>query len=354
MKPHYFYATTALALVVAGTTQAAGDHTQGTYICGKGLDDTDAATDTPTGTCKTVTPASGVQLPPMAGPVPSTLSVNLSDGTLVTLTGCSGQDVVYWECKGSFGAAGFCGAPINTSVPVIVVRAKLTQDASQKQFDFNAIDLTLVCGPAQSAPPLSCSLSLESGSTSADCISWKTPGQGRFYAPTAKPASQMLFNACVRMARGDYLGNGESTTRFGTPIQPYASSGTDKPACSSPGPCEGCFEASWDEKGAVCINHERWIDGTHDGIRSKIAKLHTKHSIDELEKHFSKKLKSTKDPSLNMDCRTNAATPATTFLLKNRSHIYSCVRGASGTTLIDETCSCIVPGYHDCANPTCG
>jgi hypothetical protein len=200
MKPHYFYATTALALVVAGTTQAAGDHTQGTYICGKGLDDTDAATDTPTGTCKTVTPASGVQLPPMAGPVPSTLSVNLSDGTLVTLTGCSGQDVVYWECKGSFGAAGFCGAPINTSVPVIVVRAKLTQDASQKQFDFNAIDLTLVCGPAQSAPPLSCSLSASRGKHPAK-VAFTPPQRSRRARCSSMHASVWLVATILATAK---------------------------------------------------------------------------------------------------------------------------------------------------------
>jgi hypothetical protein len=60
------------------------------------------------------------------------------------------------------------------------------------------------------------------------------------------------------MARADYFGTGQSATRHGIHIQPYTLIGGDLPECRANQPCcEGCFEASWDEKGARCIAHLR-------------------------------------------------------------------------------------------------
>jgi hypothetical protein len=62
-----------------------------------------------------------------------------------------------------------------------------------------------------------------------------------------------LFNACVRMMRADYAGNGRAETKDGTIIHVFDRLGIhpikegDRPA----------FEAGWDEHGAVCVRHPR-------------------------------------------------------------------------------------------------
>jgi hypothetical protein len=60
--------------------------------------------------------------------------------------------------------------------------------------------------------------------------------------------------ACVRMIRADYCGNGVSHTKDGTLINIY-----DKLNINVPDPIEKMsFEAAWDQNGAQCINHLRY------------------------------------------------------------------------------------------------
>jgi hypothetical protein len=59
--------------------------------------------------------------------------------------------------------------------------------------------------------------------------------------------------ACVRMLRADYCGDGEPNTRDGTPIDMYDPAGIQK---DEPGPGMS-FEAGWDKDGAVCVARPR-------------------------------------------------------------------------------------------------
>ncbi|HLO84759.1 MAG TPA: ADYC domain-containing protein [Nostocaceae cyanobacterium] len=63
--------------------------------------------------------------------------------------------------------------------------------------------------------------------------------------------------ACVRMVRADYCGDGVGHTKNGTPINLYDFAGIQK---SDPAP-NMQFEAAWSGNGAQCINHVRWPEG---------------------------------------------------------------------------------------------
>jgi len=73
------------------------------------------------------------------------------------------------------------------------------------------------------------------------------------YFPWAGPEGLALFNACVRMMRGDYCGSGEPHTRAGTPIEIYDNSGgaQDQPARGME------LEAVWGAQGAICVRRVR-------------------------------------------------------------------------------------------------
>jgi hypothetical protein len=64
-----------------------------------------------------------------------------------------------------------------------------------------------------------------------------------------------LHQACVRMARADYCGDGVPHTRTGTPIVIWDTVGPFQTYEHIPG---FVFEAGWGPAGAVCMNHERW------------------------------------------------------------------------------------------------
>lgn len=62
-----------------------------------------------------------------------------------------------------------------------------------------------------------------------------------------------LYRTCMRMARADYCGLGEGTTRNGMPIDFYDVAGIQEPEAESVMP----FEAAWGPKGAICVRHTR-------------------------------------------------------------------------------------------------
>jgi hypothetical protein len=61
------------------------------------------------------------------------------------------------------------------------------------------------------------------------------------------------YNACVRMVRADYCGDGRGTTRDGMPIDMYDDRGIQKPDNDA----AQDFEAGWTAAGAVCVRHVR-------------------------------------------------------------------------------------------------
>lgn len=74
-------------------------------------------------------------------------------------------------------------------------------------------------------------------------------------APDGRPMRDW-FNACVRMMRGDYCGNGHPYTRDGTWIDIYDRIGIQK----SDNDPSLRFEAVWGPDGAICAAHTRVPD----------------------------------------------------------------------------------------------
>jgi hypothetical protein len=62
-----------------------------------------------------------------------------------------------------------------------------------------------------------------------------------------------LYNACVRMVRADYCGDGQGTTRDGMSIDLY----DDRRIQVADVAPEHAFEAGWTAAGAVCVAHVR-------------------------------------------------------------------------------------------------
>jgi hypothetical protein len=88
------------------------------------------------------------------------------------------------------------------------------------------------------------------------CIRWG-------YKPWASRDGQSLaelHQACTRMARADYCGNGQSHTREGTTIDIYDGLGVLSPTTETSGgwnPAHASFEAAWAPDGATCLSRTR-------------------------------------------------------------------------------------------------
>ncbi|MBG0810240.1 hypothetical protein IY145_12710 [Methylosinus sp. H3A] len=67
-----------------------------------------------------------------------------------------------------------------------------------------------------------------------------------------------VYNACVRLVRADYSGDGKGTTRNGQPIDLYDFLGVQTPG-NDPG---HDFEAGFSPAGAVCVRHVRVKENT--------------------------------------------------------------------------------------------
>jgi len=81
-----------------------------------------------------------------------------------------------------------------------------------------------------------------------------------------------FHQACTRMIRADYCGNGKSHTREGTPINIY-----DVLNIQKKDPEEKMFfEAAWGPDGATCINRTRWLE-TLSEIRKECPAKNTVH-----------------------------------------------------------------------------
>lgn len=72
------------------------------------------------------------------------------------------------------------------------------------------------------------------------------------YAADGTPLA-LTYEACVRMVRADYCGDGQATTRDGMAIDIFDRHDIQE----SEGGAEFRFEAGWSEQGAVCVAHPR-------------------------------------------------------------------------------------------------
>jgi len=104
--------------------------------------------------------------------------------------------------------------------------------------------------------PTRFSLSCLSG-VQAKCLRWGyTPWH---VAPLTGESLAPYYQACIRMARADYCGDDQPTTRDGTLIDLYDEVGVQQPGPEDPGSSSEAlaFEAGWGTAGAVCVAHPR-------------------------------------------------------------------------------------------------
>lgn len=97
-----------------------------------------------------------------------------------------------------------------------------------------------------------------SGSAVGKCVVW---GYRPWESIPSRDAGFMegLHQACVRMVRADYCGDGVSATEPGTLIEFIDNAGIAGGSGSLPG---ATIEAAWGPDGALCINHPRWPEDT--------------------------------------------------------------------------------------------
>lgn len=91
-----------------------------------------------------------------------------------------------------------------------------------------------------------------------------------------------LHQACTRLARADYCGDGVPHTENGTLIDVYDPRGILEPEGDMD------FEAGWGPDGAVCVSHPRYLDvvaGKDAVYPACWGELPTCHSAEEAEEH---------------------------------------------------------------------
>jgi hypothetical protein len=73
--------------------------------------------------------------------------------------------------------------------------------------------------------------------------------------PLARALTEPAHQACVRLLRADYCGDGEAATRDSTPVNVFDRLGVQAP---DPGAAAAmAFEAAWGPDGAVCVARTR-------------------------------------------------------------------------------------------------
>ncbi|MDI1446262.1 ADYC domain-containing protein [Polyangium sp. 6x1] len=77
----------------------------------------------------------------------------------------------------------------------------------------------------------------------------------------------LLHQACTRMLRADYCGDGVPHTQDGTPVDVWDEFGIQEAATT-----DFAFEAEWTPTGARCIEHTRWHGDTSGSVASYVNK----------------------------------------------------------------------------------
>jgi hypothetical protein len=99
-------------------------------------------------------------------------------------------------------------------------------------------------------------------------------------APNGGPMRD-YYNACVRMVRADYCGDGRAWTRDGTLIDIWDTQGIQKPDIQNES-ASFSFEAGWTPEGAVCVAHTRIPENlTLDHLKTSCPRLAAMRLCDE-------------------------------------------------------------------------
>jgi hypothetical protein len=85
-----------------------------------------------------------------------------------------------------------------------------------------------------------------------------------------EPSAWSLYNACIRLVRADYSGDGKGTTRNGQPIEIVDAVGIRE---SGDDPAHD-FEAGFSPEGAVCVRHVRVKENTSlEALEASVPRL---------------------------------------------------------------------------------
>ena len=87
------------------------------------------------------------------------------------------------------------------------------------------------------------------------CMLWPKAEQSQYWPKKEDLGRE--FNACIRAVRADYCGNGTSHTKDGTTISLYRSDAYRRDPLQNRDQSL-TLEATWDDKGAICIIHARY------------------------------------------------------------------------------------------------
>ena len=151
----------------------------------------------------------------------------------------------------------------------------------------------------------------------AKCVEWGYPDAGVWTESNGGDSHDISLNyfhqACVRMVRADYCGDGHSHTANGTVIDLFDAKGIQTPAAGGTMP----FEAEWSANGATCVKHPRWTTAAHGNAETYIK--------DECDDVWA----GTDRPAANAACGSSswaaftssgyASDPATRGFLRNKS-----------------------------------
>ena len=137
------------------------------------------------------------------------------------------------------------------------------------------------------------------GGVIAKCIRWGYRPWQSSGGTSLKDAHQ----ACTRMARADYCGDGQTHTQEGTQIDMYDNLGVHRPQTLSL-----FFEATWTPQGAYCVARGRWLSVS--GLLG-----------DSCRSQFELALQSSPQNSADLCLMHRIGSPAASTLLSNRTGI---------------------------------
>jgi hypothetical protein len=198
------------------------------------------------GSLSAVRPSDGSQLAgtQLGG---ATLSGQLSNSATLDLridsVTYSDTDRVYLynvSMRGDSGWAPLCGTANGAPIPAIPTPGKWSPATGEHVDDDSTFTFACVNGAV------------------GKCIVWGyQPWTKKTECSGNKCRSQSLepwLQACTRMVRADYCGDGSTHTRNGTPINVWDSLSIQQRVQSN-----FSFEAEWAQDGGHCISHTRWF-----------------------------------------------------------------------------------------------
>ena len=251
--------STVWLVITASPAQATGPTDQGTLMAGQGLDWQRSGTllQPPREVLPPATPTDAIPYPPNpAAGVPKPFNVNRATLQFTKCDPPISDVVMRCEVSAKSGAAGpdtqLCGHWLG-KVPTVWVYVINGRPDAGGLFSFGStgqLGSFVACSVTDPKHPDE--WEWKSLGAVGKCLLWDRGGNRMGWVPTSKE-NQREFNACLRAVRADYCGDGVTHTIDSTPIDLYGVSENHEVKAPY------LLEATWNERGAVCLIHARWL-----------------------------------------------------------------------------------------------